>query len=81
MEGSVRKNVAKKATNVSLSQHLVVEAKALGISLSRACERGLAEEIAEARAGRWLEENREGIAAWNAHVEANGLPLARFRSF
>jgi len=77
----MRTEAARKATNVSLPRHLVAEAKELGISLSRACERGLSEEIADARTRRWQEENRAGIAAWNAHVEAEGLPLARFRSF
>jgi len=72
---------ARKPTNVSLSQSLVVEAKALGISLSRACECGLREAVAETRAARWLEENRSAIESWNGHVEANGLPLARFRTF
>lgn len=72
---------SKKATNVSLSHHLVEEAKSLGINLSRACERGLAEEIADARSAQWLEENREAIGAWNDYVENNGLPLARFRQF
>lgn len=73
--------VTKKATNVSLSQTLVNEAKALGISLSRACERGLAEEIAEVRAAQWREENREAIESYNDYVETHGLPLARFRQF
>jgi len=49
--------------------------------VSRACERGLAEEIAEARAAEWLDENREAIESWNSYVEAHGLPLARFRQF
>lgn len=36
---------------------------------------------AETRAERWLEENREAIDGWNAWVEANGLPLAKYRLF
>ncbi len=74
-------SVARQATNVSLSAVLVAEAKSRGISVSRACERGLAEEIAEARAAEWLDENREAIESWNSYVEAHGLPLARFRQF
>ena len=30
---------------------------------------------------RWLEENRAAMDAWNAYVEAHGLPLAAFRQF
>lgn len=71
----------KKATNVSLTTTLVDEAKALGINLSKACERGLREEIAAARAAEWQQENKAAIEEWNAHVEVNGLPLDRFRQF
>lgn len=71
----------RKNTNLSLPDTLVDEAKSLGINLSRAAARGLAEEIAEKRAAQWLEENRDAIADWNRHVEEHGLPLARFRQF
>lgn len=71
----------KKATNVSLNAGLLSEAKRLGVNISRACERGLAEQIAEVRAQRWLEENREALASSNAYVETNGLPLAQHRQF
>ena len=73
--------VVKKPTNISLPQDLVREAKSLNISLSKACERGLAQAVAEARPSRWLVENRGAIAAWNDRVETDGLPLARFRQF
>ncbi len=71
----------KRATNVSLTAALLDEARALGINVSRACDRGLALQIADARAQRWLEENREAIEASNAYVEQHGLPLARYRRF
>ena len=71
----------KKNTNLSLPDTLVEEARSLGINLSRAAARGLAEEIAEKRAAQWLEENRDAIAGWNDYVGKHGLPLARFRQF
>lgn len=71
----------KRATNVSLSPDLLEEAKSLGVNVSRACERGLALQIAEVRAQRWLEENKEAIASSNAYTEKNGLPLAEYRQF
>jgi Post-segregation antitoxin CcdA len=37
----------KRATTVSLNSDLLEQAKILGINVSRACERGLAEQIAE----------------------------------
>jgi len=71
----------RKPTNLSLDATLVSTAKDLGINLSRACERGLSEEIAKERRRRWLEENAEAIAWSNAYVEENGLPLADLRQF
>lgn len=71
----------KTATNVSLSRELVAEAGALGVDVRAAAERGLAQAIREARAREWREQNREAIDAANAHVEAHGLPLARYRPF
>ena len=71
----------KRATNISLSPDLLEEAKALGVNVSRACERGLALQISEVRAQRWLEENKEALASSNAYVEKNGLPLADYRQF
>lgn len=71
----------RKPTNVSLDRVLVEEAKAMGINLSQACERGIADQVAKVRAELWLTENREAIESSNAYVEAHGLPLARFRQF
>jgi antitoxin CcdA len=71
----------RRPTNVTLSEPLLTEARALGINLSQACERGLAAAVAEARAQRWLAENRPAMDAWNDYVERHGLPLAEFRQF
>ena len=71
----------RRSTNVSLPSDVVAEARELGINLSQACERGLVQTVAEARAAKWKEENREAIESSNAWVEANGLPLAKHRLF
>lgn len=71
----------KRATNVSLNSDLLEQAKALGVNVSRACERGLAAQIAELREKRWLDENRAALASSNAYVEAHGLPLAKHRPY
>ena len=70
----------KRATNVSLSEDLVAEAKALGINLSQACQAGLAAEVKKAREAAWKEENRAAIESYNAYVRKHGLPLARYRN-
>ena len=71
----------RRAANLSLDSTLLEEARRLGINISRACEHGLAEEIAKVRAQLWREENREAIASSNAYVEKHGLPLAQYRIF
>jgi antitoxin CcdA len=65
----------RRATNVTLPEALLREARALDINLSQACERGLAAEVAATRRRRWIEENRAAMEAWNEHVAAKGLPL------
>ena len=75
------KPLARRATNVSLDQQMVAEAKALGVNVSRACEQGLRAELDKARKAQWLAENREAMDSSNAWVEKHGLPLARFRVF
>jgi antitoxin CcdA len=71
----------RKATNVSLPENLVAQAKQLNVNVSQACERGLAQAVAKTRAERWMEENREAIESSNAYVEKYGLPLAKYRQF
>lgn len=71
----------RRATNLSLDSTLLEEARRLGINVSRACERGLAVEIADVRARLWREENREAIASSNTWVEKHGLPLSQYRVF
>jgi antitoxin CcdA len=72
---------ARKATNLSLDADLLDEARALDINISRACERGLVDRIAEVRAERWRAENAEALASSNEYVERHGLPLAGYRHF
>ena len=71
----------RRATNVTLSAPLLQDARALGINVSDACERGLAAAVAERQRARWLEENKEAMDAWNEHVAEHGLPLAAYRQF
>lgn len=71
----------KRATNVSLSESLLSEAKELRINVSQAAEAGLAKAVAEKRAERWLKENQEAIESSNAFVDKYGLPLDKYRMF
>ena len=72
---------SRRATNITLPEPLLQDARALGINISHACERGLAAAVAEQRRVRWLKENRDAFDAWNDHAEQHGLPLAAYRQF
>lgn len=71
----------KKATNLSLDQALLKDARALGVNISQAAEKGLEEAVRKAKAEAWLEQNQAAIEASNQWVAANGLPLAKHRMF
>ena len=67
--------------NLTLDPALVAEARTLGLSISQASNQGLAVAVKAARSARWLEENRAALESSNKWVEANGLPLAKYRMF
>jgi antitoxin CcdA len=70
-----------RPTNVSLDAALVEEARALGVNISLASARGLEQAVRKARAERWLGENQAALDCYNDWVEANGLPLEKYRLF
>ncbi|MDE2406525.1 MAG: type II toxin-antitoxin system CcdA family antitoxin [Xanthomonadaceae bacterium] len=71
----------KRATNVSINQRLLEEAKALDINLSATLERALEAEVRARKREQWLEENREAIAAYNARIARDGLAGDHVRAF
>lgn len=71
----------KKATNITLSADVLSEAKALGINISQACDQFLRDLVTREQERRWQADNAEFIAAYNAGVEKDGLPLDAWRTF
>ncbi|HSW08659.1 type II toxin-antitoxin system CcdA family antitoxin [Aquabacterium sp.] len=71
----------KRATNLSLNAKVLDLARELGMNLSQTVDALLAEEVRKRYWARWNEDNKEAIAAYNARIEQEGLPLASFRSF
>lgn len=63
----------KRAANVSIRSDLLEAARAYDINLSATLESALIEQLHEARQQKWLEDNREAIAAYNEHVERHGV--------
>ncbi len=73
--------LSRRPTNVTLDAAMVTEARQLGVNVSKACEQGLAAEIATVRRAAWLAENAGALAASNDFVETHGLPLTHLRRF
>ncbi len=72
---------AKQAVNLSLSADVLEAARALKINVSQVCDSHLREVIRAEQERRWREEHADFIAAYNATIEADGLPLDEWRSF
>jgi antitoxin CcdA len=67
--------------NLSLNAALLDRAKAMGVNLSATVEALLTAELERQYWQGWNERNREAVAHYNARISAEGLPLARYRSF
>ncbi|MBJ6980209.1 MULTISPECIES: type II toxin-antitoxin system CcdA family antitoxin [unclassified Luteimonas] len=63
----------KRATNVSINEGLLEAARALDINLSATLEKALDAEVRARRREKWLEENREAIAAYNERIARDGM--------
>lgn len=71
----------KRATNLSLSADVLDAAKRLDINISQACDSFLRGFVRREQERRWREEHADFIAAYNAGIESEGLPLDEWRSF
>ena len=71
----------KRATNLSLSSDVLDAAKGLGINISQVCDNHLREVVRHEQERKWREDHADFIAAYNATIEANGLPLDEWKSF
>lgn len=71
----------KRATNLSLSADVLDAAKRLQINVSQVCDIHLREVVRREQETRWREEHADFIAAYNAIIETEGLPLDEWRSF
>jgi len=75
------RNARKKATNLTVNEDLLRQARELGINLSQAFEQKLEELVRAAKAERWYEENREAIEAHNRWVAEHGTFGDKYRVF
>jgi len=63
----------KKPTNLSLNSKVLDLAKELGMNVSQTVDELLAAEVRRVAFGRWLEENRDAIDAYNDRVRRKGM--------
>lgn len=71
----------KKATNLSLNSKVLEMARELGMNVSQTVDALLMEEVKRRYWEQWNERNKEAIAAYNARIAKEGLPLAKYRTF
>jgi antitoxin CcdA len=71
----------KKATNLSVDDNLLDQARRLNLNLSQLLEASLTEAIHEHQRAEWLRKNRAALDAYNEHVEKHGVFSDGLRSF
>jgi antitoxin CcdA len=81
VKGSNRTRSAKRATNLSLSADVLDAAKSLQINVSQLCDNYLRGVVRHEQMQRWRAEHADFIAAYNATIETEGLPLDEWRAF
>jgi antitoxin CcdA len=78
---ATRHDPTRRATDVTLPQALLQDARALRINVSQACEQGLAAAVSDAKAKMRQSESQAPLERWNEYVEQSSVPLAEFRQF
>lgn len=71
----------KRATNLTLSVDVLEAAKDLEINISQVCDNYLRDLVRREQERKWREDHADFIAAYNATIEAEGLPLDEWKSF
>ena len=74
-------NAQKKATNLSLNSKVLEAAREMGMNLSQTVDTLLADEVKRRYWTKWNDDNKEAIDHYNARIESEGLPLAKYRTF
>jgi antitoxin CcdA len=75
------RDAPKRNINLSLNSAVLEQARELGLNISQLVDHLLAAEVEKQYWARWNEENKQGIADYNARVEREGLFSASWRTF
>ena len=76
-----REKSVKRAANLSLTASTLDLAREMGMNVSQTVDALLTDEVQRQYWSRWNADNKDAIAAYNARIESEGLPLAKYRSF
>lgn len=71
----------RRAINLAAAPIFLEAAKGLEINISQVCDSYLRDLVRRGLERKWRENHADFIAAYNATVEAEGLPLDEWRSF
>ena len=71
----------KRAINLTLSSDVLDAAMQLAINISQVCDSHLREVVSRVQERKWREDHADFISAYNATIEADGLPLDEWKSF
>jgi antitoxin CcdA len=74
-------DTTKRPVNLSINARTLDLAKELGMNLSQTVDSFLTAEVQRRYWERWNDDNKDAIDAYNARIEQEGLPLARYRGF
>ena len=74
-------DTSKRPVNLSINARTLELAKELGMNLSQTVAGFLTAEVQRRYWERWNDDNKEAINAYNARIEQEGPPLARYRGF
>ena len=75
------REATKRPARLRVNSDLLKKARELGVDLATTLEEALALEVHRRQRERWLEENREAIAAYNELVAQHGVFSAGLRGF
>ena len=71
----------KRATNLSINESLLAEARKYKINLSQTLEKKLRSIIAQKKREEWLKNNTEALQAYNERIEKRGVFSDGLRNF
>jgi len=71
----------KKPVNLTVNADLLLNAKGFGMNLSQTFEDAVLAKLRTIMEEKWLAENEDAIAAYNARIEKDGVFAANKRRF